>query len=215
MAEAKLRVTIPDQAWVSELSREFPGATVRVLAAIPHEKRGVGLAEITSRSLERFLSQMRSCDGLEAVTVLDQSDQQALVQFETLHPLLLDAARSSGIPLSTPFEIADGEATWELQSPRDRLSALGERLDERGIEYTLESVQGDIESEPLLTDTQRAVVWAALERGYYETPRQCSLDDLSDELDLATSTVGETLQRAEGRIVAEFARSHRDGPESV
>jgi predicted DNA binding protein len=103
-----------------------------------------------------------------------------------------------------PFSIADGRAEWSITAPHQRLSDLGTQLDEFGIEFTVEEVQESVEVEQLLTDRQFRLVTTAVDRGYYDTPRGCTLTELADALDLAKSTCSETLHRAEGRIVKEF-----------
>lgn len=45
---------------------------------------------------------------------------------------------------------------------------------------------------------------AAVEAGYYDTPRTCTLTELADEVGLAKSTCSEILHRAEEIIVKEF-----------
>jgi predicted DNA binding protein len=54
---------------------------------------------------------------------------------------------------------------------------------------------------------QRAAVEAAVERGYYETPRATSLGDLADDLGVPRSTLQYRLQQAEGWIVRRFVHN--------
>jgi hypothetical protein len=57
----------------------------------------------------------------------------------------------------------------------------------------------------VLTDTQRDLLLRAIEEGYYDTPRSCSLTELAERLGKARSTVSESLHRAEGKALKEFA----------
>ncbi len=52
-----------------------------------------------------------------------------------------------------------------------------------------------------LTDRQREAVAAAVDLGYYDTPRSATVADVATELDRAISTVGEHLQRAEAKVM--------------
>lgn len=211
MPEVKLSITIPEEKWVSEVSQTYPDATFRILAAIPQNNHGVGLAEIRHESPSTILEEIPTYEDIEDVTVLTESDDTALVQFETALPLLLLAASESGVPLSMPFTISQGVATWELTAPNERVSALGTHLDAAGIQYSIEYIQSTIDQESLLSESQERVVQTAIKRGYYESPRECSLADIADELDRATSTVGETLQRAERKIIKRYAGSSDTG----
>ncbi len=51
---------------------------------------------------------------------------------------------------------------------------------------------------------QQTVLEVAAERGYYETPREVTLDEIADELDLPRSTVSYRLRRAESQLVDGF-----------
>lgn len=59
----------------------------------------------------------------------------------------------------------------------------------------------------VLTDRQRTVLQTAYECGYYETPRRSSHEEIASELGCASSTVGEHLRKAEGRLVASLFHS--------
>jgi hypothetical protein len=91
-----------------------------------------------------------------------------------------------------------------VTATRDRLSALGDQLRELGLEFDVESVTQRVETDRLLTDRQATLVETAVEAGYYDTPRSCTLTDLAERAGIAKSTASETLHRAEGKIVKQF-----------
>lgn len=62
-----------------------------------------------------------------------------------------------------------------------------------------------------LSHEQRVAIEAAVEYGYYRTPRDISLTDLADELDIPFSTLQYRLQQAEGWIVRRFATRSTPG----
>ncbi|MFB6093959.1 MAG: helix-turn-helix domain-containing protein [Halanaeroarchaeum sp.] len=204
MPRATLTITLPESLWIGSLSRTFADATMRILSALPGEERGVGLVEVTAPRLEEVLAAFEEADPVADMEVLEHADGTALLQFETTNPLLLFPIQSSGIPLEMPFDIEDGSATWEVTASHDRLSELGEQLEAFGIRYRVEEITHQFESEDLLTDRQETLIDRALERGYYDTPRTCTLTELAEDVGLAKSTASETLHRAEGKIVREF-----------
>lgn len=203
MPQAKFTLTIPEMIWIGELSRSYPDAIFRVLAAIPDETVGSGLVEIRHDELDSIVEEFRTFDAVTKMMVLDRGDEQALVQFETDVPLLLLAMQESGVPLQTPFDIVDGEVTWEITASQKRLSDLTEQFETFGIPFEVERLQQQLDSEQLLTEKQSDLVEAALERGYYDTPRTCTLVELSNAVDASQSTVSETLHRAEERMIKE------------
>ena len=206
MPNAKLRLSVPEDIWLGEITRNHPETQIRVLAAIPDGLSGVGLIEMTGPTTDAVMTAMQAEDDVTEIETLQHGDDQALVQFETSNPLLLLPARGSSVPLEMPFDIRDGEVTWEVTAPTEQLSELGEQLDEFGISFSVEYIRQESERERLLTDRQREVVEAAVDAGYYDTPRQCSLTELAERKDIAKSTCSDTLHRAEEAIIKEHVQ---------
>lgn len=57
------------------------------------------------------------------------------------------------------------------------------------------------ETESLLTDRQREVLATAVRMGYYSVPRECTLADVAESLDVDKSSVSTTLRRGEAKLV--------------
>jgi predicted DNA binding protein len=93
----------------------------------------------------------------------------------------------------------------------------GDAAVQRAVDQVPESVRVDVRSvdsrgydasDPFeaLTARQREAVLAALDVGYYETPRTSDVDAVAHELDCAPSTAAEHLRKAESRLLRQFAR---------
>jgi len=207
MPRAQLTLSIPEGIWIGDLTREYPAVRVRILAALADDGLGVGLAELSATSLDEFLDAMAAADDVTALEVLQRSEGEALVQFETSQPLLLLPLQGSGVPLETPFTIRNGDAEMEVTAPQERLSTLGNQLEQFGISFTVEVLRQRIEREQLLTDRQQTLVEHAVEAGYYDTPRECTLTELAERMEMAKSTCSETLHRAEEAIVKRYVET--------
>lgn len=116
---------------------------------------------------------------------------------------MLAFSRASIVVMPPIVYTDDGEAVFDvLGEPGDlrgMLAAFPERIDatvERIGEY-------DHFRTPAaaLTDRQREVVETATELGYYEVPREATLNDVAAELDLAESTVSDHLRKAEAAVM--------------
>jgi len=70
-----------------------------------------------------------------------------------------------------------------------------------------------LEPDSVLSERQSEVVTTALQRGYYEWPRDVDAETLADELGIAHSTFLEHLRKAE-RLLLEDALSRGDRSES-
>ncbi|WP_276299323.1 helix-turn-helix domain-containing protein [Halorussus lipolyticus] len=207
MPTAKLHITLPDDVWIAQVSSAHPDAEFRVLAAFPADETGVGLLEITSSDLPSVVADMDDREDIVRLDLQQASEESALVEFETTAPLLLFSVQESGLPLELPFVIEDATAEVELTASRDRLSAFTAQLEAFGMDFDVEYVREMVNSESLLTQRQQELLNTAVDEGYYDTPRECSLTELADEAGVAKSTASETLHRVEEKIVKEYVGS--------
>jgi predicted DNA binding protein len=216
MPHAKLTISVPDDVWIGEVSRAYPCTSFRVIAATADESRGVARIDIMGPDAAEICEVIPEYDAVTDLTIFKRSENVRSVQIETTVPLLMQALQKSGVPLDMPVEIADGTLSLEAAIPQRSLSALGETLDAVGIDYTVESIRQEIESESLLTDRQRWLLDEAIEHGYYDTPRRTSLVELAEELDLAKSTCSEMLHRVEERVLKAYLHEEEsNGPSLV
>ncbi|WP_254862950.1 helix-turn-helix domain-containing protein [Halovivax gelatinilyticus] len=204
MAHATLSVTLPEHVWIAELSRDNPQATFRVLAGVPGENTGFALVRITADDPESVVESMATHDQITEITPAQLSDGEVTVHFETTAPLLLFSSQESGMPIELPVDIRNGEAEIDVTGSRERLSELADQLNAFGLQYRVEHVRERLHESQLLSERQKEIILAAVEEGYYDTPRCCTLTELADRLDIAKSTCSETLHRAEETIVKRF-----------
>lgn len=106
-----------------------------------------------------------------------------------------------------------GTLVYSLLVPgRDTLRDVVSDLRAVGATVTLERVRTEVDGPErsadgvALTRKQREALASAIEAGYYEQPREASLDDLADELDLSPSGVSQRLNAVERKLVYERAR---------
>lgn len=204
MPYVELTITIPTDVWIGRLSRDYPNIRFRVLAATATDEMGAARIEIIGTAAECVCEELRSSDSVTELAVLETACHRRRVQLETTTPLVLTAIQSAGVPLRMPFEISDGSMALNTTIPQHQLSKLGENFRESGIEFTIQRIQPEADSESLLTDRQEWLLYEAIDRGYYDTPRRITLVELADELDLAKSTCSETLHRVEERVLKQF-----------
>jgi hypothetical protein len=204
MPTAELCITLPEHVWVHEITTAHPAAELRVLAAFPAEETGVGLLEVTAPDLPAVVGAMDAHDEIVRLELHQATGDTALVEFETTAPLLLFSIQEAGLPLELPFTIRDGVADVEVTAARDRLSAFTTRLEAFGMAFDVEYVRELVHSESLLTDRQQELLDEAVEAGYYDTPRECSLTELADRAGVAKSTASETLHRVEEKIIKQY-----------
>jgi predicted DNA binding protein len=96
--------------------------------------------------------------------------------------------------------------TVRLHLPnREALSGLWEYCDTEDISFELNRMfrQDDITDTTAagLTEAQRVALKTAYEKGYFEEPRETSLEDLATDLDISPTSVGGRIRRGTGRLI--------------
>jgi len=161
----------------------------------------------------------RACGGRHYSDVLENGSQRSLVYsyFEQLiHCDSVPTITNRYINGALLFEIVRQENSehWRILMEDDKkvgmlYDTLGSLLQD-GLSFHFDHV-GDA-AGPLLTlfdsvsirPEQSRVLELAAEKGYYETPRETTLDELAAALDWPRSTVSYRLRKAEAALVESY-----------
>lgn len=205
MTNAEIVIQLPEGTWVKDVSEKYPEATFHILSVVSDEESGVGTLKLKGESVSEMVEGIKESNTVESSELLykDEDIGEAILQFETEAPLLHLAATESNVPINMPIKINDCEVVMELTAPHSCISDFVGKLDEYNLEFEVNHVK-EIETENVLTEKQRRLIETGIEKGYYGTPRECSLTKLADEMDMAKSTCSDMLHRAESKIVKEF-----------
>lgn len=203
MPVAELEVTIPDDIWLSAVTKTYPTASFEVISVQRSGDTGTGILEIESDDPVPILATIREQPDIEHLELLWKRGDEALLQIETTNPVLLEPVAEVGVPLKTPFSVVDGLVVWEIAASQAKLSELGSRLEAIGVTYEVSSIQElkNYRAGSILTDRQKEVLLTAIDAGYYDTPRGATLTAVADEVDVTKATCSDILHRAEGKII--------------
>lgn len=209
MPRAKIRFKPPGKPLRGplRLSAEYPNDEFRLLSAYPTEDGLLVVLEATMADPSVVLELFERAPGSSLVSheVLHADERTVLLQFQLpFVPPPYRAILASGNLPQFPFTIEDGWILCELTTSHDRLSQFRDELEETGFTFDVVRVTQSTEPTELLTGRQRRFVTEALDRGYYDTPRRCSLTDFAAALDVSKSTASVVLHRAEETIIKEF-----------
>jgi predicted DNA binding protein len=203
MPRVWLRVKLPDDSLVN-FSTEHPDDEFRMLTS---HRTDDGLRVIIDAETSEPAALCQALDAAPAVRSYDvlRTDQRSvLLQVESVeHPSRV-AARTAGILPQYPMVLRNGWQTIETITSWERLSQLKTEFEESDVSFEILSVTQSVEMTDLLTDRQWEVLTEAITRGYYDTPRDCSLTDLATTLDVNPSAVSGVLHRAEEQIIKAF-----------
>ena len=223
MLTAELRVRYEGD-WTAELVKyqvfgEFLASTFR-------NREYIGIMALETGDLEATLEVIRGHHMVETVEVVERYSPNA--GGKTGATLFIEGQLSEFTPLQTllyegflpigPTTLQDGRECFDLLlSDREELSQAVQLLKEFGpvsIErvsrefsrQVIPSAAGWQEVLSSFSPRQRQVLNTAYERGYYEIPRETTLEEIADEIGITKTTASNHLRKAERRTVEFLVR---------
>ena len=122
---------------------------------------------------------------------------------------LADAVDRPGVLLVPPLEYRmDGTLVASLVGPAEALSATVDEIPDAldpEVLHVRPYGERSFRTAGALTDRQREIVYAALAEGYYEEPREASVEDVAEATGCAPSTAAEHLRKAEAAVMERAA----------
>ncbi|WP_267643504.1 helix-turn-helix domain-containing protein [Haloarchaeobius amylolyticus] len=192
------------------VAKYFPDTIIRFLANYPTDDGVCSVIEIRTDEPDRFVQEALTHWDAQTLEILHKDEDTIVVTFEGQPPEGYFVSQDIGYHPTTPVVARDGYLFIEFVMPESKMAAMWESLDERGITYDVLSITDGYDVLDSLTARQREILTAAIKRGYYDTPRECSLTDIAEELEVNKSVISGVLHRAEGEIIKDAIGDPRD-----
>lgn len=202
MAKARLKLKAPGS--LTDFSADHPNEEFKILSSRPTEDGLLGIVEAETADPAALIRCYEEAPEVSSYEVVHADEQAVLIQYVIPEPAPHRAASAAGNLPRYPLVVRDGWVTTELITSHDRLSQYRDGLEAADIPYELISVTQSSNPVELLTDRQYRFVIEALERGYYDTPRRCSLTELATALEVSKSTASVVLHRVEETILKDI-----------
>ncbi|SEO20882.1 Predicted DNA binding protein, contains HTH domain [Halogranum amylolyticum] len=207
-----------DGDWTAELAHhdvfgEFVASTFR-------NNRYVGMLAIESEDCDAVREVIGAHDTVETIDVVEQYETSEgrcattmllrgrLTEVTPLQSLMYDGF----LPLG-PTQLVDGCECFDLLlNDREELSEAIELLSAFG-DVTVERITQDFRREIMpsrsewqellasIPPRQREFLNTAVERGYFEIPRQVTLEEVAAEMDITKTTASNHLRKVERKLV--------------
>lgn len=204
MRACRMRVVLPESAWVTRFSREHPDVTIEMLSRLDLGSR-LSLSELRLRVPEPgpWADELRALESVKKVEVLTSGATE--VRLRVIHRTspFVPVFRELRLLRRFPFLIRGGEAVWVVVASPPRQRELLHRLATRAPGLTLESVRPTAEgpTDAVLTPRQTELLQRAMAAGYFDVPRKITLTRLAAREGMAVSSLSQALAIVEKRIV--------------
>ncbi|SEH11072.1 Predicted DNA binding protein, contains HTH domain [Natronorubrum sediminis] len=192
-----------DGTGTGELFDAIPSLTCEMERVIASSGHGLWLSGPSQEAIEDALTE---ASGIESYTLISTDDGRWLydLQFNNattdVFELILEEQ-------GTVLSASASSGTWLLSirfADRESVSSLYDRLDEAEITPTivrLFDLADETHTQCGLTARQYETLVAAIDHGYFEIPREVSMQELSEELDISHQALSERLRRAYRALV--------------
>ena len=204
MIRARFRMTLADDIWPYDVSTSFPDATLRLLTGVPKGDRALELGEALAEDPVAISSAIRQHSDIVGYDELYLDDSRVIGQYEADEKSLYEFLWESTLPPEFPIIVEDGEMEFNITATQPQFEAFGAALEEVGKQYELLSLVHTDDRDQLLTDRQRNYLLVAHNHGYFDVPRDATLAEVADTLNVDPSSASETIRRATDRVVADF-----------
>jgi predicted DNA binding protein len=192
---------------LGETIEAVPEATFEVERVVAHDADRVmpfiWASAPDREALEDAFEADPSVENVERLSDLDgewlyQMEWVSHVQF-VVHALVEEQA--------TVLDAESANGRWQLRllfPDREALSRTYEFCREHDIDMDIDAIyamENERHARFGLTKEQSEALTAAFDHGYYEVPRDHSVADLADELDISHQALSERFRRAHGNLV--------------
>lgn len=205
----RVRLKVKPPGGLFAFTEEYPDADFAILSAYPTENELLVILKAAMDTPEDLIAFFETSTFIRDFELRHSDEEHVVVGYSLpFIPPPIRAIFDAGELPRFPVHIKNGFLFGEMTTSHERISMFKDGLEATGIPFEVISVTQDGTTAAMLTDRQREFVAAALDHGYYDTPRRCTLTELAEKLDVSTATASNVLHRAEEQIIKEFTRSH-------
>ncbi|WP_436934528.1 bacterio-opsin activator domain-containing protein [Halovenus marina] len=184
-----------------------PEATIELERIIPTKPKLIPYFWVQGPGSEEILAAFRDNPVVRNIRVVDEVDGKRLVRVEWEHDAngILHAVRETDVTLISAEGTKDG---WTLETRADDSDVIRkfqEQCREYGIPVELRALHALTplrdEARYRLTESQREALVLAYDRGYFDSPRQTTLEELGSEVGITGQSFGSRLRGGTKRLI--------------
>lgn len=185
----------------------LPGVTVELERLIPHDTLIIPYFWVRGVEAEDIEAAFEAHAGVVDVDLVDSVDSEFLMraEWEGEYFGILSALAEANVAVLSGVGTKDG---WHFEvrgEGREAISEFRTICQNHDIQIDITTVHAllPIQGEGYeLTDTQREAMVLAYEMGYFDSPREASLEDVADELGITQQSLSSRLRRGHRRLIA-------------
>jgi predicted DNA binding protein len=196
-----------DEFPLGSVFETLPEVTVELERLIPHESLIIPYFWVRGAEAEDIETAFEAHAGVTNIRLIDSVEHEYLMraEWEREYVGVLTALAETNLVVLSGVGTNDG---WKFEvrgEDREDISEFRDYCQEEDIPIDITAVHAmlPIQGEGYeLTDAQREALVLAYERGYFDSPREASLEDVAKELGITQQSLSSRLQRGHRRLIA-------------
>ncbi len=200
--------TVPSEQFpLGTVFEQLPDVTVTLERLIPAQDVVVPYFWVRGTVVEDIEGAFSDHPAVRDIYLVDSVADEYLLRVEwTLeYSGVLSTLVETGIPLIKAVGTTQ-QWTFDVRGEdRSDIAAFQHRCRELDIPITLTSLHAltplETDTEAALTDPQQEALVLAYQRGYFESPREVTMEELGDELGISQQAVASRLRRGTKHIL--------------
>ncbi|MFC7095849.1 helix-turn-helix domain-containing protein [Halobaculum marinum] len=208
--EARFTVA-SDSIPLGPLFEEYPTLVAELERIVPTGRSvtpSIWISGVAWDQQEHVVEHLERESSVDGVELVDRFDNECLVEVEWN----VSTSGVVGALVNTDVIVLSAVGSrhqWRLKlraHSRDALANFQRRCDKYEIPIELRSIreQGPqtMDVDGLLTEKQRNALIQAYDRGYFDSPRRASLEDVADDLGVTRQSLAGLLKRGHRALIA-------------
>ncbi|MBY9007770.1 MAG: helix-turn-helix domain-containing protein [Candidatus Lokiarchaeota archaeon] len=201
-ALARIKIKFPDKIWISEIFKKFNDIRMEILNFLPYDlEKSIGnaLINIIHYDIDSIIEVIKNHNSVYEFNLIRQEENSIRFNVKTKDPYLLYGVIKCGVLVDFPVNVRDGYAYWRIISTRDRINDLLNLFEEKKLNYSLLKIGNSPYSlekdETKLTYKELEVLDIAIKNGFFEIPREISLEKLANKIGKSKSALSVMLRK--------------------
>ncbi|MFC4247280.1 helix-turn-helix domain-containing protein [Natribaculum luteum] len=184
----------------------LPGVTVELERLIPHETLIIPYFWVRGVEAEDIEAAFEPHAGVTNIRSVDSIEDEYLMRAEWKPEYfgVLSALAKASVVVLAGIGTKDGWRFEVRSEGQEAIAEFREYCQENDIPIAITAIHAmlPIQGEGYeLTETQREALVLAYERGYFDTPRETSLEEIADELGITQQSLSSRLRRGHRRLI--------------
>ena len=196
----------PKEFPLGSIFEDLPGVTVELERLIPHETLIIPYFWVRGSDIEDIEAEFEPHAGVTNIRLVDNIEDEYLLsaEWDQSYFGVLSALAKANVVVLSGIGTKD-EWRFEVRGEsQEAIAEFREYCQNNDIPITITAVHAmlPIQGEGYeLTETQREALVLAYDRGYFDTPRESSLEEIAAELGITQQSLSSRLRRGHRRLV--------------